>query len=117
VNGYRFFFQLARNIAAGNSRNEEIDLRRNKLSYQLREPIVSFFCPAKLDNNVPALNVAEFTKAHSECVYCLCRAYGRRRAKKSDPRGTLPSDCCARAASGHVAAAPPSSVTNSRRFS
>ncbi len=58
----------------------------NKLSHQLREPIVPFFRPAKLDNNVPSLNVAEFTKARPEHVYRFCRARGARRAKKSDPR-------------------------------
>jgi len=67
-------------------RDEEINPRRNKLSYQFRESIVPFFRPAKLDSNVPALNVAEFTKAHSEHLYWLCRACGRRRAKKSNPR-------------------------------
>ena len=66
--------------------DEEIDSCSNKLSYQLREPIVPFFRPAKLDNNVPALNVAELTKAGPEYVYRFCRARGARRAKKSDPR-------------------------------
>src|SRR5262245_37747466 len=36
-------------------------------------------------------------------------------APKKPIIGSLP-DCCARAASGHAAAAPPSSVMNSRRF-
>jgi hypothetical protein len=31
-------------------------------------------------------------------------------------RGIFAADCCARAASGHAAAAPPSSVMNERRF-
>jgi hypothetical protein len=35
--------------------------------------------------------------------------------RRTPIRGTL-WDCCARAASGHAAAAPPSSVMNSRRF-
>ena len=36
-------------------------------------------------------------------------------ARMYPTRGVLP-DCCARAATGHVAAAPPSSPMNSRRF-
>ena len=58
----------------------------DKLSHQLRKPIVPFFRPAKLDSNVPALDVAEFTKAVRSTVDCTCRASGRRRAKESDPR-------------------------------
>ena len=60
--------------------DEEINRRSNKLSYQARKPIVLFVCPAKLNNNVLALNVAELMKARSELVYCLCRACSRRRA-------------------------------------
>jgi hypothetical protein len=41
-------------------------------------------------------------------------AFGHHEARTPSHTGTRP--CCARAASGHVAAAPPSSVMNSRRF-
>ena len=46
--------------------NEDIDIRRNKLCYEVWEPIVVPLRPAKLNTNVRALNVAEFAEALSE---------------------------------------------------
>jgi hypothetical protein len=46
--------------------DEDIDIRRNKLCCEAREPIVVPFRPAKLNNNVCALNVAEFAEPRSE---------------------------------------------------
>jgi hypothetical protein len=46
--------------------NEDIDIRRNKLRYELREPIVVSFRPAKLKTNARPLNVAEFAEPRSE---------------------------------------------------
>ena len=46
--------------------NEDIDIRRNKLCYEVWEPIVDPFRPAKLNTNVRALNVAEFAEPRSE---------------------------------------------------
>jgi hypothetical protein len=67
-------------------RNEKIGPRSNKLSHQLREPVVPFLCPTKLDGNVAALNIAEVTKACFECIYCAGRARWRRRAKEAEAR-------------------------------
>jgi hypothetical protein len=67
-------------------RDEKIDSRRNELTYQLREPVVPFLCPAKLDGNVPAFDIAEVTKACSECIYRACRPHRRCRAKEADTR-------------------------------
>ncbi len=47
--------------------NEDIDIRRNKLRYEVWEPIVVPFRPAKLKTNVRPLNVAEFAEPRSEC--------------------------------------------------
>src|SRR5690242_9314551 len=59
--------RLLRRASPGRSmRDEEINPRSNKLSDQLWKPVVPSFCPAKLDSNVPVLNVAEFTKTRSE---------------------------------------------------
>ena len=46
--------------------NENIDIRRNKLCYEVWDPIVGPFRPPKLDTNVRALNVAEFAEPRSE---------------------------------------------------
>jgi hypothetical protein len=46
--------------------NEDIDIRRNKLCYEVWEPIVDPFRPAKLNTNIRALNVAEFAEPRSE---------------------------------------------------
>jgi len=46
--------------------NEDIDIPRNKLCYEAREPIVNPFRPAKLKINVRALNIAEFAEPRSE---------------------------------------------------
>jgi hypothetical protein len=40
--------------------NEDIDIRRNKLCYEMRESTIDPFRPAKLNTNVRTLNVAEF---------------------------------------------------------
>src|SRR6185437_2234310 len=46
--------------------NEDINIRRNKLCYKVREPIVVPLRPAKLNSNVRTLDVAEFAEARSE---------------------------------------------------
>ena len=46
--------------------DEDIDIRRYKLCYELREPIVIPSRPAKLNSNVRALNVAEIAEPRSE---------------------------------------------------
>ena len=70
--------------------------------------------PAILDRDGATLDPAEFAQPlHKSCGPL---ALGRGVFAPKNPMvGSLPA-CCARAASGHAAAAPPSSVMNSRRF-
>jgi hypothetical protein len=51
--------------------NEDIDILCNKLCYEVWEPIVDPFRPAKLDSDVCALNVAEFTEPPLEVTLPL----------------------------------------------
>jgi hypothetical protein len=67
-----------------------------------------------LDHNVLALDKAAFGQSLAESdeeVHGILR-----RGELRKPTIGI-AGCCARAASGHVAAAPPISVMNSRRFS
>ena len=46
--------------------NENIDIHPDELCDEARKPIVVSFCPAKLNANVRAFNVAEFAESRSE---------------------------------------------------
>ena len=48
--------------------DEEINSCCNKFFHQLRESIIPSFCPPKLDENIPTLNVTESTLAGRELV-------------------------------------------------
>ena len=71
------------------------------------------FGPAVLDGDVAALDIARFGEA-------LVKRGNTRRPPRSGNTSQHAdhgiAGCCARAASGHAAAAPPSSVMNSRLF-
>ena len=70
--------------------------------------------PVVLDHHVLALDEADLVEAFTE------RSGWRTLASADRPltsrRCGIRSPCCARAASGHAAAAPPRSVMNSRRL-
>ena len=68
--------------------------------------------PAILDRHILALDVAVFTKALAECGQMAARSTGAELLRNPI---TGIAGCCARAASGHVAAALPSVTINSRR--
>jgi hypothetical protein len=67
---------------------------------------------AKFERVISSLDIAKFAQSFAELIgegFCVLIFQD-----KAPMRGIF--DCCARAASGHAAAAPPSSVMNSRRF-
>jgi hypothetical protein len=75
----------------GSRRDNDIDLEPDELGRDLGEALVAPFPPAILDCDIATVD---------QCVLW----------PKKPMVGSLP-DCCARAASGHAAAAPPRSVT------
>ena len=104
---------LAANAEAGPAgRGDHGDLPANQFGRQRRQPIGLILGPAVFDRHVLALDIAGVLQALAKCA-------------QSDPQNsgdlalrnpiTGIAGCCARAASGHAAAAPPSSVMNSRR--
>ena len=95
-------------------RGDHGDLTADQIGRQRRQPVVLTLRPAVFDRDVLALDEAGFLQALAE-----------RRHDVRVRRAIVPlrnpitgiAGCCARAASGHAAAAPPSSVMNSRRCS
>src|SRR5438128_4511040 len=75
-------------------------------------PVILIVGPAILDGDVLALDESGLVQALPERTDKVRRPGRHRRAEKTDHWHRL---CCARAASGH-AAAPPTSVMNSRLF-
>ena len=89
--------------------------RAHQIGRQFRQAFNLIFGPAVLDDDVLALDI-------SGLLQSLCEMRARRSAFVSDAvlrRNPITgiAGCCARAAIGHAAAAPPSSVMNSRRCS
>lgn len=80
----------------------------NQIGCQRRQPIKLIVSPAIIDRHVLALDKASILQALAE------RAQKVRELLRKPTTGI--AACCARAASGHVAAAPPSKVMNSRRL-
>ena len=104
-----------RNFAGGFSRrgyrgrqrgDDDVDLAANEFRRQVRKAIDLTFCRASLELYVSAIKIAEIAKRFTNGPMCSVSVKIR-----MPMRGIF---CCARAASGH-AAAPPSSVMNSRR--
>src|SRR5262245_22891411 len=87
----------------------------NQVGCQSGKPRVVFLRPPVFDDEVCALDIAVVAQTRAQCcdaVWITSRIWGR--AAQEPVRATLP-DCCARAASGHATAAPPSAASNSRR--
>ena len=93
--------------------DDDVDLSVDELGHDLGIALDTSLCPAILDRHVAALCPAELAQSPHKGGGPMGPGRGRADAEESDGRH-LPG-CCARAASGHAAAAPPSSVMNSRR--
>ena len=106
--------RLSGGLHLGRRRREyDVDIHADQLGRQLRQ-LVDRFRPPELNDNVLAFDVAEFTQARPQRLDPVAEAEAG--PKPRNPiRGTF-AGCCARAATGHAAAAPPSSAMNSRRF-
>jgi hypothetical protein len=83
----------------------------DQLIHQSRQSIGPALCPAEFDRNILALDVARVLQALAERCYELRCVRRRRAAQKSDHRHRL----LRAVANGTLAAAPPTSVINSRR--
>src|SRR5262249_55207228 len=94
-------------------RNHYRYLPANQFGRQRRQPLELPLSPAIFDRHVLALDIAAVLEALAECAHTV-----RKRVGDVPPRNPITgmAGCCARAASGHAAAAPPSSVMNVRRF-
>ena len=95
------------------ARGDHGHLTANQIGRQRRQAIVLTLRPAVFDRHVLALDIAGLLQALAK------RAHAGPRTSSADAASRNPitgiAGCCARAASGHAAAAPPSSVMNSRR--
>ena len=87
------------------------DLATNQIDRHCGQSIILALCPAIFDHDVLAVDVARFVQALAKRGHVVAYAPGD--ALLRNPITGI-AGCCARAASGH-AAAPPSSVMNSRR--
>ena len=96
----------------GSSRDDDIDLEADELGRDLGVALGAALRPAILDRDGAALDPAEFAQPLHEGADPMAVERG-----VLAPRNPITgiAGCCARAASGHAAAAPPSSVMNSRR--
>src|SRR5262249_28518647 len=79
--------------------------------YQCRQAIVLPFRPAEFDGHVLSFDIAGIFQTLAKCAQVISPS-----VRRCDVPITGMVACCARAASGHAAAAPPSSVMNSRRL-
>ena len=101
-------------IAAGvASRDDDGHPPADQIGCQVRQPVVLSVRPAVFDRDVMALDKAGLAQTFAERRHVIAKA--RRPVRRNPITGI--AGCCARAASGHAAAAPPSSVMNSRRSS
>src|SRR5262245_2518471 len=102
---------LGRQRRVGTSgRDDHGDLSANQFGDQGRYPIDLILTPAVFDRDVLALDMAGILKTLAECAHTVRLCIGRTRVG-TPITGT--AGRCARAASGHAAAAP-TSVMNSR---
>ena len=87
-----------------------LDLKPDQLGRELGEPIITCFGPAILDGDGERSSLNRCTKA-------AIQSFMEKGAPepKNPMVGSL-AGCCARVAIGHAAAAPPTSVMNSRLF-
>src|SRR5262249_6931752 len=94
--------------------DDDSDLSADQLGHQPRQLIIATLGRAKFDRDVLSLDITGLLQALAECgheggVALLSEALLR------NPITGI-ADCCARAARGQAATAPPSSVMRSRRF-
>ena len=90
-------------------------LTPNQVRGERRQSIIVAIRPAVFDRHVSSLGVASCGEAIAERCHKLCRRIFLT-PRCSGTRSPASLACCPRAASGHAAAAPPSSVMNSRRL-
>ena len=97
--------------AAG--RNEDGDAAADEVVDKRRQPVGLAIGPAVFDRHVLAFDITGLTKPLAKCIGEVGKS-----AAVCPLRNPITgiAGCCARAASGHAAAAPPSSVMNERRF-
>ena len=102
-----------RNGRDASTRDNHVDLPAYQIVRQPRQSIELILGPAINDNDILALDITG-----------VFEAWRNPRRRSVNASGDLPprnpitgiAGCCARAASGHAIAAPPSSVMNSRRL-
>src|SRR5262245_23623652 len=87
--------------------------RRTQIGRQGRQSIILLIRPAVFDRYIPALDITGFAQTLRNAT--TNGANDSADALLRNPITGI-AGCCARAASGHVAAAPPSRPMNSRRF-
>ena len=104
---------LAARVGGVAVRDDDINLEADELGRDLGGALVASLRPAIFDCDCPSLGPAEFVQSLHKSGGPLALASVA--PPKNPMVGNLPG-CCARAASGHAAAAPPSSVMNSRRL-
>ena len=95
-------------------RNERSNSQINEFSRQRRQSVITTFRPPKGDCQVLPLNKSAFPQAPGGTLQLRAADSLGERLLRNPITGI--AGCCARAASGHAAAAPPSSVMNSRRL-
>ena len=104
---------LATSAAAVPNAAMTITSTLNQVGCQRWQPIIIALSPAVFDRHVSALNVADLAQTAINAVTSARRASGD--VPWRNPTTGI-AGCCARAAYGHAAAVPPSSVMNSRRL-
>src|SRR5215469_9103118 len=82
----------------------------SQISSHYRQLIIATLSPTKFNSYILTFDIAKFTQAFAELLQAPCDCVGRSVVEETD------HGLCARAASGHAAAAPPTSVMNSRRL-
>ena len=106
--------RLCRKRRRSAGRGNHGHLTMNQIGRHCRQPIVLVFRPAVFDRDVLALDVTGFAQPFDGMRRQLSRIPRRDAASRNPITGI--AGCCARAASGHAAAAPPISVMKSRRL-
>ena len=89
------------------------DLAADELRRHRRKPIIPILGKAILDSDVLPLDKSGLVQALPECANQVSEPAAAVERRKPI---TGITGCCARAVSGHAAAAPPSSVMNARRL-
>ena len=97
--------RLARSVSVEEDRKNNVDIHADQLGCRLLQ-LLDRLRPAKLNDEILALDVTESAQARPERLYAIRRSGSGPETEISDPR-RLCRGCCARAASGHAIAAPP----------